>query len=104
MGVREINDGRDSLLTQRLENLRKVQRREGEAGGSQRFQQVFEFAESKDREEKEEKGRNQTKAETGKTAEAPHPVAPLRVLTEEEIEKVKKRNELKPGQLIDLEA
>ena len=99
MGVREIHDGRDSLLTQRLENLRKVERREGEAGGQQKFQQVFEFA---DREESEEKKEETSKPEP---TQATLPLAPpLRVVTPEEIEKVQKRNELKPGQLIDLEA
>ncbi len=99
MGVREIHDGRDSLLTQRLENLRKVERREGEAGGQQKFQQVFEFA---DREESEEKKEETPKSEPTQATLPPAP--PLRVVTQEEIEKVKKRNELKPGQLIDLEA
>jgi hypothetical protein len=99
MGVREINDGRDSLLTQRLENLRKVERREGEAGGQQKFQQVFEFA---DREESEEKKEETSKPEPTQATLLPAP--PLRVITPEEIEKVQKRNELKPGQLIDLEA
>jgi len=95
MGVNEIHDGRDTLLTQRMENIRKVQKREGEAGGGQQFQQLFEFAENKEREENGDKE---------KQAEAPMPAAPPRVITPEDIEKVKKRNELSPGQIIDVEA
>jgi len=99
MGVHEIHDGRDSLLTQRLENLRKVQRREGEAGGQQKFQQVFEFAEREEHEDRREEPKK-----PAPTQAATPPAPPLRVVTQEDIERAKKRNELKPGQLIDLEA
>ncbi len=98
MGINEINDGRESLLTERLENLRRVQRREGQSGGGGgQFQQLFEFAENENHEEAE------NKTEPGKSA--PLPVAaPNRAITEEDIERVKKRNETTPGQLIDVEA
>ena len=99
MGVNEIPDHRDSLLTLRMENLRKVQPREGEAGGGgQKFQQVFKFADGEDKEESKEKtDRHETSS--------PPPVASVpRAITTEEIDKVKKRNELTPGQLIDFEA
>jgi len=98
MGIQEINDGRDSLLTQRLEKLRKVQRREGEAGSGQRFQQFFEFVEG------EEKENEQKNAAPEVKDAAPPPKVPNRAVTPDEIEKVRKRNELKPGQLIDVEA
>jgi hypothetical protein len=105
MGINEIHDGRDSLLTQRLESLRKVQKREGEAGGGQRFQQIFEFAESNEEREKEkDKEQEKNNAAPVVSEAAPPPVIPNRALTAEEIEKVRKRNELKPGQLIDVEA
>jgi len=98
MGVNEVNDGRETLLTVRMENLRKIQRREGEAGGGGRqFQQVFEFAEREDKDETKEK------TDTVETS-APLPLVSIpRAITKEEIEKVKKRNELSPGQIIDLE-
>ena len=98
MGVNEIPDKRDSLLTLRMENLRKVQRREGEAGGGgQKFQQVFKFADGEDTDESKEKADRHESS-------SPPPVASVpRVITTEDINKVKKRNELTPGQLIDLE-
>lgn len=99
MGVNEIHDGRDSLLTQRLENLKRIERREGEAGGGSReFQQVFEFASDSDSRENREESKS-----AEKKSEAPMPPAPPRAITQEEIEKVKKRNVLKPGQIIDIE-
>ncbi|HDS29486.1 MAG TPA: hypothetical protein ENN67_00440 [Firmicutes bacterium] len=102
MGINEIRDGRESLLTERLENLRRVQRREGEAGGGGReFQQLFEFAEKEKREE--ERKSETSKPEPSKNETPPPPMTPPRAITPEEIEKVKKRNELTPGQLIDLE-
>ncbi len=98
MGVRDIHDGRDSLLTTRLENLRRVERREGEAGGGGgSFQQVFEFTEQNEENEK----REPEKETPERTLEL---AAPPRAITPEQIDKVKKRNELKPGQILDIEA
>ena len=96
MGVNEIRD-MDSLLTERLANVRRVQRREGEAGGSNKgFQQVFEFA--KHGEEEEHKEENAA-------AHSPEPPPPApRALSPEDIEKARKRHELDPGQIIDVEA
>jgi hypothetical protein len=103
MGINEIRDGHESLLTERLENLRRVQRREGEAGGGGReFQQLFEFAENKN-EEENKKAEAEKAAEPENEAPPPPPMTPPRAITPEDIEKAMKRNELTPGQLIDLE-
>jgi len=99
MGINEIRDGMDTLLTERLANIRRVERREGEAGGSSReFQQLFEFA----RKEQNEEGEDKEK----RAVQPPPPplAARTRIPTPEEIEEARKRNELVPGQLIDIEA
>jgi len=100
MGINEIHDGRDTLLTVRMENLRKVQKREGEAsgGGREFYQQVFEFAEHENKEEEKD---HKDKVEV---TPPPPPASIPRAITQEDIDAVKKRNELKPGQLIDVEA
>ena len=101
MGINEIRDGLDSLLTERLANVRRVQRREGEAsgGGGREFQQLFEFASSKDN-----NGDEKNKEKTRQAASPPPPVARARALTPDEIEEAKKSKVLDPGQLIDVEA
>jgi hypothetical protein len=97
MSINEIRDGMESLLTERMNNVRRVERREGEAGGSNKeFQELFDFA----RREKEEKQDERKPV----NAQAPAPLARSRMLTPEEIEDVKKRKDLAPGQLIDVEA
>jgi hypothetical protein len=99
MGVNEIRDGMDSLLTERLNNVRRVERRQGEAGNASReFQQLFEFAQ-REKEEAEQK-----RAKATPENPAPTPVAPPRAVTPEEVEALRKRNQLTPGQLIDIEA
>ena len=96
MGVNEINDGRDSLLTQRMENMRRVERREGHAGGGGReFQQFFEFAENESEEGEKREHKN--------TAPPPAPSV-SRAVTKEEVEKAKSRDQLTLGQFIDVEA
>jgi len=96
MGINEIRDARESLLTERLRNARRVERREGESSGSGReFQQLFEFA------RRTGETPNQKETETEPIKESPQP--PLRVLTPEEIESMRKRDEIVPGQLIDIE-
>ena len=109
MGVNEINDGRDSLLTERMENIRRVQRREGHAGGGGReFQQMFEFAEGEHREEGDNREHGDSR-EHGDNREReraapPLPVAPPRAVTKEDVEKAKSRDQLTLGQFIDVEA
>ncbi len=105
MGINEISDSRESLLTERLENLRKVQRREGEAGGGGgQFQQVFEFTEKEKDQEEEEKNGKKKAAPPPKPPPPPPLPGPPRAISPEDVEKARKRNELTPGQFIDLEA
>ena len=101
MGVNEIRDGLDSLLTERLANIRRVQRREGEAsgGGGREFQQLFEFASRENNGDEKNKEEKPTQV-----ASPPPPVARARALTPEEIEEAKKSKEPTPGLLIDVEA
>lgn len=96
MGVNEINDQRETLTTQRLENLRKVQRREGEdgGGGGREFQQLLDYGE---KEEKEGRKDNiPDKDQAGKAATQPRAVG-------RNDQPVNKRDKLSPGALIDVE-
>jgi len=105
MGVNEIHDGRQSLLTQRLENLRRVKKQEGNPdGGGRNFQQVFEFNEqNEDEKDKEkEKAKESDRAEITKDSEK-SPPPPPRALSPVSIAN-SKRDEAEPGQIIDLEA
>lgn len=97
MGVNEIRDGRESLLTERMENIRRVQRREGEAGGGRQFQQLFEFAER-------EEGTEEEAPATPPPEPPPLPPPPPRAMSPEEVEEAKKRNDTGPGLFIDVEA
>lgn len=98
MGIREIRDGLESLLPERIANLRRVQRREGEAGGSSReFQQLFEFA-SKDNDDNQEEQAKSSKEQKS------YSTAPPRALIRSENDQARKRDEMEPGQLIDIEA
>jgi hypothetical protein len=97
MSINRIDDGMESLLTERMARIRRVERREGEAGGASReFQQLFEFA----RRDKDETEKNEAKKP--EPVEAPPPLP--KALTLEQIENSRKRNELAPGQLIDIKA
>lgn len=103
MGINEIHDGRDSLLTQRLENLRKVQKREGEdgGGGGRQFQQFFEFSEN---EENEKEKATKVKKAKNPPSEPPPIAAPPRAIDTEDNKPNHKRDKLAPGVLIDVEA
>jgi len=103
MGINEIKDVRESLLTERLERLRRVKRGENEeqgGGGREFIQQLFEFSENEEEEGRKEKSRDVY--DSG--ANPPEPYAPPRAITGKEVEEVlKKTTTDKPGQIIDIE-
>jgi hypothetical protein len=103
MGINEIHDGRDSLLTHRLEKLQRVQKREGDGGGggSSEFQQIFDYNE---KEEKEHEKNAETKSDDFEPSEAPPVATPPRVVIPEDNRPNHKKDKLAPGALIDVEA
>ncbi|HEX9746385.1 MAG TPA: hypothetical protein VGB30_13245 [bacterium] len=104
MGINEINDiNRESLLTDRLERLRRTKRSENEdqGGKNQPFQEMFEFS----NQEELDDDKKRPLANLPLNENPPPPATPPRVLSKAEIEEVlKKKTDIAPGELIDIEA
>ncbi|MCX6645850.1 MAG: hypothetical protein NTY09_05795 [bacterium] len=102
MGINEIHDGRDSLLTHRLEKLQRVQKREGDGGGggASEFQQIFDYNE---KEEKDQEKDKDAKSDDFEHSEALPFATPPRVIIPEDNKPNHKKDKLAPGALIDVE-
>jgi len=107
MGINEIRDNMETLLTERMERMRRVEKREGQAGGGRGgsgFQEVFEFVEKEQsEEEKKEAKHDKDELITTSVPENTGTELPPRVIRAEDIENAKKRDEVSPGQIIDIE-
>lgn len=104
MGINDINEVKLSLLTQRLERYKRVERREGEDDSGKNSHAFEEILNRQTEEKKEEEGEKQAN-EYPKAVAPPTLVSQARSVLEQDREEKPKKIDLdQPGILIDVEA